>query len=230
MQEWSSRAGLVATAVLLAGCAMTGGGGEARRPPVSVADEVTAVQRDMLLGTWRCRELNPYPGVPKASRTITFDKDGTVVAEMLTEDDPRYGAIQGTSRGLWSVEGDRLVMDKMKLEAKAAEGNTDPFTGVLTGLTTTIANTLMRDQQASTSEVLKLSRHELVFRTVVADPPVVACTRRSANGNGGQGGRERRRASPAPGTRSPPRRRVASASATRRHSSPAPVASRPLRP
>jgi hypothetical protein len=142
MREWSGRAGLAVAAVLLVGCAMGGGGSEARRPPVSVADEVAAVQRGMLVGSWRCRELNPYPELPEATRTITFAVDGTVVAETLTEDDPRFGRMQGTLRGDWSVEGDRLALRNMTLETKTAEGNTNPFSGVLAGLTTTVANTL----------------------------------------------------------------------------------------
>ena len=123
------------------------------------------------------RELNPYPEVPRASRTITFAEDGTVTAEMLTEDDPRYGPMQGTSRGNWSVEGDRLVLADMTLETKAAEGSTNPFGSVLSSLTTAVANTFLRDQMNSTSDVLKLTRSELIFRTVAEDPPVVACTR-----------------------------------------------------
>lgn len=166
---------LAGLAAVLAGCAT--GGGEARRPAVAVADEVTTVQPNLLVGTWRCRELNPYPELPKATRTLTFAADGTAVAEVLTEDDPRYGPIQGTSRGNWAVEGDRLVMRNMRLEAKAAEGSTNPFGGFLAGLTTSVANTFMRDQQDGTSDVLRLSRNELVFRGNVEDPPVVACTR-----------------------------------------------------
>jgi hypothetical protein len=177
MQGWSSRAGLAAAAVLLAGCAMGGGGDAAKRPPVSVADEVTTVQNSMLIGTWRCRELNPYPQVPRATRTISFAEDGTVIAEMLTEDDPRYGPMQGTSRSNWSVEGDRLVLRNMTIETKAAEGSTNPFGNVLGGLATTVANTFLRGQMNSTSDVLKLTSSELIFRTVVEDPPVVACTR-----------------------------------------------------
>ncbi|MEK0082607.1 hypothetical protein [Benzoatithermus flavus] len=177
MQGWPGRIGFAGTAMLLAGCAMGGGGSEARRPPVSVADEVTKVQRDMLVGAWRCRELNPYPELPKASRTITFGADGTVVAEVRTENDPRYGPLQGISRGNWSVEGDRLVMRNMKLEARAAEGSANPFGGFLAGLTATVANTFMRSQQDSTSDVLKLTRSELIFRGTGEDPPIVACTR-----------------------------------------------------
>jgi hypothetical protein len=163
--------------VAVAGCAMGGGGSEARRPPVSVADEVTTVRRDMLVGTWSCRELNPYPELPKATRTVTFGEDGTVVLATRTEDDPRYGPLQGTSRGTWTVEGDRVVMRGMTLEAKAAEGSTNPFGGVLAGLTTAVANTFMRGQQDGSSDVLELTRRELVFRGEGEDPPVVSCTR-----------------------------------------------------
>jgi hypothetical protein len=179
MDGWAARVGLAgAAAALLAGCAMNDGGGdEVRRPVVGVADEVATVQSGMLVGTWRCRELNPYPQLPKASRTFTFDADGTLVAETLTEDDPRYGSMQGTSRGNWSVEGDRLLMKNMTLEAKAAEGNTNPFTGMLTGLTTAIANSFMRDQQDGSFDVLELTGSELALRGIGEDPPVFACTR-----------------------------------------------------
>lgn len=177
MQGWAGRVGLVGVAALLAGCAMGGGGSEAKRPAVSVADEVGAVQRAMLVGTWRCHELNPYPELPKATRLVTFAEDGTVTTETRTEDDPRYGSMQATSRGKWSVEGERIVMRDMTLEAKAAEGNTNPFTSMLTGLTTTVANTFMRDEMSGSADVLELTRGELVFRPVAEDPPVVACRR-----------------------------------------------------
>jgi hypothetical protein len=62
----AARAGtgaLLAGVLLLAGCA-TGGGETPRRPTTSVADDVGAVDRAAVVGTWQCRELNPYPEVP----------------------------------------------------------------------------------------------------------------------------------------------------------------------
>jgi hypothetical protein len=176
MRGWSGRTGLAA-AVLLTGCAVGGGGGDVRRPSVTVADEVTAIDRGMLVGSWGCRELNPYPELPRATRTITFAGDGTVVAETLTGDDPRYGPLRGTSRGTWSVEGDRFALRDMRIEAGAAEGSPNPFGAVLGGLAGTVANTFFRDRMGGASDVLRLTRGELVFRPVAEDPPVVACTR-----------------------------------------------------
>jgi hypothetical protein len=57
---------------------------------------------------------------PAPTRTLTLAGDGTVVAETRTGDDPRYGPLRGTSRGTWSVEGDRLALRDMRLEAGAA--------------------------------------------------------------------------------------------------------------
>ena len=177
MRGWSGRASLAA-AVLLTGCAVGGGGGgDVRRPSVTVADEVTAIDRGMLVGSWGCRELNPYPELPRATRTITFAGDGTVVAETKTEDDPRYGPLRGTSRGTWSVEGDHFALRDMRLEAGAAEGSPNPFGAVLGGLAGTVANTFFRDRMGGASDVLRLTRDELVFRPVAEDPPIVACTR-----------------------------------------------------
>ena len=56
--------------LLLTGCTGLGGGGETpKRPPLNVADQVQQVDRSKLVGTWQCRELNPYPEMPKQTTT-----------------------------------------------------------------------------------------------------------------------------------------------------------------
>ncbi len=83
MKVWAGRGGFTLVgACLLAGCAVGGGGGDApRRPAVAIADEVAAVDRDLVVGTWACRELNPYPEMPPLTITTTYEADGTFVSE-----------------------------------------------------------------------------------------------------------------------------------------------------
>ena len=69
--------GVLSALGLLAACAGGGSGSRPVRPVVSMADEVGTVNRQLIVGTWQCRELNPYPGRPAQTTTATYHADGT---------------------------------------------------------------------------------------------------------------------------------------------------------
>ena len=164
--------------LLLAGCVDGGSGGgsqheTAKRPPVSVPDQVTTVNRSLVLGTWTCRELNPYPQVPTQTSQITYNADGTFASTGQSAPHPPFGAMTIKATGRWSVEGEHLVTSGVKTEASSQ----DAFTNVMAGIGTSIANTFMAQKEGS-ANVLKLTRTELVYTPIgVDDPPVISCTR-----------------------------------------------------
>jgi hypothetical protein len=164
---------LVAALALLAAC--TAGGGEApRRPAVSMADQVAAVDRELVVGTWRCRDLNPYPGAPEQVVTETFAADGSFVGQSGVSGEGPAGSIEVRASGRWAVEGDRIVTTGVTTQASSA----DPTLNVIAGLTAQYLNSQPPSLRDGSSEVLKLTNRELVLRPVgVEDPPVIACTR-----------------------------------------------------
>jgi hypothetical protein len=161
------------TPILLAGC--TGMGGDTpTRPPLNVADQVQQVDRGEVVGTWTCRELNPYPELPQQRTTITYNKDGTLVGEGRSEARPPFGAMTVNLTGKWAVEGDRIVTSDMQADA----GSADAFTDVMAGIATSIANSWSTSQAQGSGDVLKLTERELVLRPVgVDDPPTFSCSR-----------------------------------------------------
>jgi len=165
--------GLLVVLLPLAGCAV-GGGDTPKRPAVAVADEVGAVERSRIVGTWRCHELNPYPELPRQTVTSTYNSDGSYVGEGLAEARPPFGAMRVKMTGRWAVEGDRIVTSDVETEASAQ----DAFTNVMAGIGTSIVNSFGQEQARGAGDVLKLGRDELVLRAVgVEDPPVFSCTR-----------------------------------------------------
>lgn len=167
--------GAAGMAALLAGC--TAGGGDApRRPVVDRPDQIGTIDRELIVGTWQCRELNPYPNAPLRGTTITYRGDGSFESQGRSETQGPLGAILAESRGQWQVQGDRIVASNVTTTARAADGN--PMTNVLAGLGASIANSIMAWQDDGTSDVLTLTGNELVMRPIgVEDPPVIACMR-----------------------------------------------------
>lgn len=167
---------LVGAACLLAGCAAGGGGDPPRRPAVAVADEVGAVDRDLVVGTWRCRELNPYPEMPALTIATTYEADGTFVSETQAAPRPPLGAVRSKARGRWSAEGGQIATTDVTTEAGSADG--DAWTDLMARATASVINTFNIDQPRATGEVLQLDRRQLVMRPLgVEDPPVISCAR-----------------------------------------------------
>jgi hypothetical protein len=165
--------GLLGAILLLTGCAV-GGGDTPKRPAVAVADEVGVVEQSRIVGTWRCRELNPYPELPRQTITSTYNADGTYVGEGVTEARPPFGAMRAKVTGRWAVEGDRIVTSDVETEA----GSDDAWTNMMAGIGASIVNSFGQEQTRGVGDVLKLDRDELVLRAVgVEDPPIFSCTR-----------------------------------------------------
>jgi hypothetical protein len=164
---------LLAGALLLAACA-TGGGDTPRRPATSVADEVGEVDRAAVVGTWECRELNPYPEVPQVATTTTYRADGTFTSEGRSAPRPPLGPVQVEANGGWSVEGGEIVTSEVTTEASSE----DAWTNLMAGVGAQFIDWFAGAQDRASVEVLKLGRGELVVRPIgVEDPPVIACTR-----------------------------------------------------
>jgi hypothetical protein len=173
MGGWAAGRFVVAGALLLAGCA-TGGGEAPRRPAVSVADQVGTVDRSLLVGTWQCRDLNPYSGAPQQTVTQTFGADGTFRGDSSVSGEGPVGLIQVSAVGKWAVQGERLVTSDVTTKASSA----DPTMNLIAGLTSQYLNSQPPSLRDGSSDVLELTRSRLVTRPAgIDDPPVIACTR-----------------------------------------------------
>lgn len=166
---------VLAAIMLLTGCTGMGGGGETpKRPPVNVADQVQQIDRNKLVGTWQCRELNPYPEIPSRTTTLTYAKDGTLSGMGHSEAKPPFAEMTVKVTGKWAVDGDQITTSDIKTEA----GSADEFTNVIAGIGSSIVNTFSKSQPQGSGDVLELTQHKLVFRGVgVEDPPIFSCTR-----------------------------------------------------
>jgi hypothetical protein len=141
---------------------------------VTVADEVQQVDASKIVGRWTCRELNPYPEVPRQVSTITYAKDGAFTAKAQYDaTTPPFGDMTVETTGRWTVQGERIVISDVKTSA----GSHDAFTNMMAGLASSLVNTASAQEQGS-GDVLKLTQTELEFRPEGADdPPVYSCTR-----------------------------------------------------
>jgi hypothetical protein len=180
-------AGLVAVGgcVLLAGgCA--GGGGTAgasgpRRPAVAVEDAVGAVDRAALVGSWSCRELNPFEGRQPQAQTLEFREDGkgrsSATIDMAAQGGPLPGRMAVDHTFDWTVEGERVAVGNTQATVRAADGNA--ATGALAGLTQFVINRFSSETKPGTMDVLRLDGERLVVRTntEVELAPTLDCTR-----------------------------------------------------
>lgn len=164
---------VVGVGALLAGCTAVGGD-TPKRPSLTVADEVQQIDPEQLIGTWTCRELNPYPEVPQQVSTITYAQGGTFTSKAQYDaQTPPFGAMSIVAAGRWAVEGDRIVTSDVKTSAASQ----DAFTNAMAGIAISIMNSIS-DQQQGSGDVLKLTPTELGYRAAgVDDPPVYSCVR-----------------------------------------------------
>jgi hypothetical protein len=166
-------AAALAGGLILAGCAM-GGGDTPRRPVVSVTDEVQAVDRAAVIGTWECRELNPFPEVPQVTTRTTYRADGSFTSEGRSAPRPPFGSMEIQANGRWAVEDQRIVTSGVETDASSE----DAWTNFMAGVSAQLVDSFGGRENRSSGDVLKLTRSELVLRPAgVEDPPVIACTR-----------------------------------------------------
>lgn len=171
---------LTASTTLLAGCDVgeleSAAPGQSR-PPVALAKDVTAVSTAELVGSWSCRELDPYPGQPAVTTTIGLAADGSMSSEALL---PVAATSSGTSAmlvrttGKWQVEGDRLVTTDTRVDVVAADGG-GAFPPVVQGVAAAFAD---RAGDGS-AEIFRITASELVMRDQAPDAPAVACARQA---------------------------------------------------
>lgn len=177
---------LVPTAAVLAACSLAAcdvadldafGPGPSR-PPVTVAKEVTMVSADELVGSWTCRELNPYPDQPLTTTTIVLGDDARVSSETLLpmgETMPGAGDMLMTMTGDWRVAGDRLIISGTEVALAAADGSESGLSSLMRS-----AAALFVDRAGdSDAEIFRVTATELVMRADDPDAPTIACLRQA---------------------------------------------------
>jgi len=148
------------------------------RPAVSVAKEVTMVSATELVGTWSCRELNPYPDQPLITSTIMLNEDGTMSSEALlpmAETMPGAPDMVMTMTGEWQVDGDRLITKNTNVEMAAADGSE----GGMAALMSSAAEFFADQSEQGTSEIFRITASDLVMRGDDPDAPTLSCQRQS---------------------------------------------------
>lgn len=168
----SRQPGIVLLGLALAGCAT---GDLPPRPAVPLPAPAIHIDPAQLVGTWICRDLNPYPDQPEQTVVTTYEDDGAFVSESHAPARGGIGAIIVTARGRWAVADHRLITSGLRTEARAADG--DRQTDLLAKASAQMVDA-MSAAEPDTSEVLALDPARLLLRPVgVDDPPVIACTR-----------------------------------------------------
>jgi hypothetical protein len=133
------------------------------------------VEAGLLAGTWRCRDLNPYPGQPAQVIATTYAADGTFVSESELPGHGPVGPIAVTQRGRWTVHDRQLLTRDVTTAARALDGNSE--TDALAKASAEMLDLLGGRTQLA-SEILRLDARRLNLRPVgVTDPPVIGCTR-----------------------------------------------------
>lgn len=146
------------------------------RPPVTVAKEVTMVSAAELVGTWTCRELDPYPDQPAIETKLDIRPDGTLTSEALLPMEQEMagaGDLIMTIKADWRVEGDRMVTENTEATTRAADGSTGGVSAFINQAMAAFGE-LAAD---GTTEIFKVDAQELVMRGEEADAPTVSCRR-----------------------------------------------------
>jgi hypothetical protein len=129
-----------------------------------------------LVGTWTCRELNPFPDQPQIASTITLNADGTTSSESvlpLSETIPGDPDMVMTMMGDWEVQGDRLVTSNSEVDVVAADGDD----GGLASLMSNAAAYFVDQAGDSSSEIFRITASDLVMRGDEPNAPTIACRR-----------------------------------------------------
>jgi hypothetical protein len=165
--------GLLSSALLLVGCAAAG----PERPAVGVGAPLAAVDPGLVVGTWECRDLNPYPGQPEQVVASTYRADGGFEDRSVVPGPPPGGAaIEVANRGRWAVEGGRIVTREVRVEATARGG--DLALSRLAALSAEFMNGRPAHERDGAMEVLELGPSEMLLRPIgVEDPAVLRCVR-----------------------------------------------------
>lgn len=114
MKQAFIRTGLLATALVVSGCASLT---PPVRPDYNGADAVSNAEASQLIGIWQVTELNPYPGSDPQDTTIEYKADGTVRGEVIPGGET--AAVLGDTRfeflGTWTLTGDTVTHKDMQM-------------------------------------------------------------------------------------------------------------------
>ncbi len=171
----------IASLTLLAACDVgdfDAFGSSPSRPQVDIPKEVSTVSADEVVGSWSCRELDPYPDMPDVAIDMTFDADSSMAAEStipMEETMPGAGDMLMTWTGNWSVEGDRLITTGTEVETVMADGSDTGLAGMLNQL----INSFRDRAEDMNAEVLRITATELVMRDEDPDAATIACLRQA---------------------------------------------------
>jgi hypothetical protein len=150
------------------------------RPALSSLPAAATLDSSLLVGTWRCRDLNPYPGQASQVITTTYGQDGAYVSESEIAGRGPVGAIAVVQRGRWSVDANQLLTHDVVTDARALDGNTE--TDALAKASAELIDAMGEGRPAA-SEVLRLDTRRLTLRPAdVTDPPVIGCIRQTGAG------------------------------------------------
>jgi hypothetical protein len=170
---------LIASLALLAACDVgdfdTFGASQSR-PQVTIPKEVTTVSSAELVGSWACRELDPYPDQPAVTTTLVLAADRTLRGEALlpmAETMPGASDMLMRTTGTWRVEGDRLITTDTEVEMSNADGSQGGFSSLMQS-----AAAYFADRAGDgNAEIFRVTASELMMRAEEPDAPTVACPR-----------------------------------------------------
>ena len=88
--------------VFLTACSMS----QPVRTPYTAPDQVQAISKDMIVGKWAIKILNPLEGEPVDGGVVEYKPDGTVFAQHSS--DASGLTLEIEMDGTWSIEGDMI--------------------------------------------------------------------------------------------------------------------------
>jgi hypothetical protein len=131
-----------------------------------------------LVGSWACRELNPYPDQPTVTTNLVLNADGSFVSEALlpmAETVPGASDMVMTTAGDWQVEGDRFVTQEAEVDVVAADGGEDAMASWMN----TAAEFFMERAGDADAEIFRVTASEFVMRDDDPDAPTISCMRQA---------------------------------------------------
>ncbi len=134
---------------IITGCASSGPAESA--PPYTGKDQVGAVSKQMFIGKWSGRVLNPVRGQTTNNFTATFSQDGKTV---YTVDGQSGMNLKFQMFGTWTVQGDNIAT---QLES-VREMSGNPLGGMMARMMSG-----MREQMSGSANVYEATANRLVI-------------------------------------------------------------------
>jgi hypothetical protein len=164
----------------VAACATGNSNGPSpKRPVVKVADQVGPVDRQMVIGTWACHELNPFPNMPRTVQIVTYQADGKAKNAAVIDTATTAGLPAKFNASFsydWSVAGEQLVASNVQSSITAADDGAGST--LLAPIAQMMASSFVDQVEPGTSNVLELTKTTLVMSAAnMEDPPMISCAR-----------------------------------------------------